>query len=502
MAQAGFFVYQPDGQMLVTPAGVRLLEAFAQAFDVGLEGFPAIPVIWPERSGMAGKVPDLAALQGALRSYRQLPVMLRARVQGGGRQTDHILQMTLLAKNGQELQEMSVRCEDSLSSLLKLVGVKSDKLSLGNSRTALAWLHDDGETNYLRCSGCGQVTSVAHAGFRRQGQPGEELQEIEKVATPGAATIQDLCACLGIPASRTVKAVFLWVEDMTWRKDRLVVALIRGDYQLSQPKLAALLGVNRMRPATEAEINASGAVPGYGSAIGTHHRVVAADESVLSSPNLVGGANLAGYHLRNTNAGRDYKVDAAGDIAQADPGFPCLCCEGTLEPAPGTQLLTVTPHLGEEALQYVNEQGIREAVHTAEVCLSLTRLAESTAFIYGDGHGLIWPVRLSPWQVHLVVLPGKNRAEEVNRAAREIWTGLESAGISVLVDDRGDSPGVKFTDADLLGSPLRITVGERGLAEGSFEFKFRKEGRKELVPAADVIGEVRRQFETEYTPSR
>jgi prolyl-tRNA synthetase len=223
--------------------------------------------------------------------------------------------------------------------------------------------------------------------------------------------------------------------------------------------------IGEVRPATAEEIVAVGAVPGFASAIGIKNALIVVDELIPHSVNLVAGANEEGYHLLNTNYGRDYSADLVVEIVQAQDGDICTVCEDACFYETKGEIL-------------VDDQGnfISENI--------LLALAES----HHDDKGLTLPAPAAPFDVYLMHIPGKTI--DTKAKAEEIYLACQSAGLSVLFDDRDERAGVKFNDADLVGCPVRVTVGERGLKDGMVEVKARKAGENLSVPIFDLVSSI------------
>lgn len=226
---------------------------------------------------------------------------------------------------------------------------------------------------------------------------------------------------------------------------------------LSPAKLTALVGETRL--AAEAEIRAVGAVPGYASPLGVKNALIVVDDLIPASPNLVAGANQAGYHVKNVNYGRDYSAQIVADLTLAAPGDPCATCGTPLEAHKAWVLAS------DGVFDYEN---------------ILSALAET----HHDDKGLTLPAFAAPFDIYLMHVPGKTL--DTLPAAEELYRTLTESGLSVLFDDRNDRAGVKFNDADLIGCPIRITVGERGLQNGMVEVKSRQELEVKTIPMSEL----------------
>jgi prolyl-tRNA synthetase len=274
--------------------------------------------------------------------------------------------------------------------------------------------------------------------------------------------------------------------------------------ELNETKLANAVGARDLRPATEAEIEAVGAVPGFASPIGlsrinprqapgTSCKVIL-DDSIPSSPNLVAGANEADFHLLNTNYPRDYAADLVTDMASAEADYSCPQCGHPLKAVRGVEVGNIfqlgTRYSDSLGCTYLDRDGQPKPVVMGSYGIGIGRLLACVAEEHHDDYGLIWPVTVAPYQVHLVLLRGKN-APRVEETALRLYAELQASGIEVLYDDREESPGVKFNDADLIGLPLRLTVSERALAQNSVESKLRSASEKTMVPLEETLQKVR-----------
>jgi prolyl-tRNA synthetase len=373
------------------------------------------------------------------------------------------------------------------------IAVGSDTGMMGGSMAhEFMVLTPIGEDTLLLCSGCGYAANRQIAEFRKPQPPAEALRPVEKVATPGITSIEDLAAFLEIPRWRTAKAVFMIAtigsEEAT--VERFVFAVVRGDMAVNETKLANAVQASELRPATDAEIRAIGAEPGYGSPIGLKPSVlVLVDDAVVATPNLVAGANESGFHLLNVNVGRDFTPTLVRDIAAAQEGDACPVCGAPLRSERGVEVGNIfklgTRYSATMGATFVDEEGAEHPVIMGSYGIGIGRVLASIAETHHDEDGLLWPVTVAPYEVHLITLgPEGSGAQEV---ADRLYADLQAAGIEVLYDDRDRSPGIKFNDADLIGLPLRITVARRGLEQNACEFKLRAETARAFVPLADAV---------------
>jgi prolyl-tRNA synthetase, family II len=357
------------------------------------------------------------------------------------------------------------------------------------------YLSPIGEDTIINCPECGYTANRQIAAFKKEYHK-EEAKPLEKISTPGTKTIEELCDYLKITSEKTCKAVFMvgtFIDDTNGEeKTSLIVALIRGDLEVEESKLTNAVKANSIRPAHEEEIVECGIVPGFGSAIGAKgNLIVVVDDSAAYSNNLVAGANEAGYHYINTNYGRDYSGIVA-DIASAREGFTCPVCGKPLKSSKGVEVGNIF-QLGtrySEAMNcyYQAEDGTRKPVIMGSYGIGVGRLLACLAEEYNDEAGLKLPISVAPYQVHLVSLVKDTAVGE------ELYERLTKAGIEVLYDDRKESAGVKFADADLIGIPIRITLGNRSLKEGKAEVKIRENDRTTSYDLADIDEEIKAEI--------
>jgi prolyl-tRNA synthetase len=376
---------------------------------------------------------------------------------------------------------------------LPVIAVKSDVGMMGG-KLAHEFMYQTpiGEDTLLLCDSCGYSANRQIARFRKPVATAEDLLPLEKVPTPDAKTIADLAAYLHVPESRTAKAVFMMAEVPVGNRseEKFVFAVVRGDMEVNETKLSNTVGAKNLRPATEAEISAAGAVPGYASPIGLRDALIVVDDAIPGSPNLVAGANETGYHLLNVNYGRDYQAQVVADIAAAGDGQACIQCGAPLHSVRGVEVGNIfklgTRYSDALGCMFLDREGHEQPVIMGSYGIGSGRLLACIAEEHHDEHGLIWPISVAPYAVHLVGLMGKGDPTTL-QAADEVYTRLQAAGIEVLYDDREESPGVKFNDADLIGLPLRLTVSERALKQGGVEMKRRDLPDKTIVPLEEVL---------------
>ena len=376
------------------------------------------------------------------------------------------------------------------------VPVLADSGAMGGRDThEFIYLTDYGEDSCLLCPRCGYAANAEVAAFIKEpAHGGEQPKPIEEIPTPGLYTIQALADHLGIPTSRTCKAVFYSADGQP------VFVAIRGDMDVNEAKLRRALGAADLHYMTEAEVQAAGFVPGSAGAVGLEGIRIVADDLLPHEPNLVAGANKPDAHLLNVNYSRDWKADILADIALAGEGSLCAnptdgesACRTPMDLRRGIEMGQVfklgTFYADKLGATFLDAEGKQRPAVMGSYGIGTERLLAAIIEANHDEGGIIWPREVAPCQVHLVALQPDR--EDVRSAAEELYARLQSDGVEVLYDDRAETAGVKFNDADLLGMPVRVTVSPRTLGKGSVEFKRRTEKESELTPLDDAEGKIR-----------
>lgn len=384
---------------------------------------------------------------------------------------------------------------------LPVIAVGSDVGMMGGSLAhEFMYLTPIGEDTLVLCANCGYAANRQIARFAKEPAQPEELLPMEKVATPGTATIEELATFLNIPKSRTAKAVMLIAgheeEDRT--REEFIFAVVRGDREVNETKLSNALKADWLRPATEEEIRKVGAVPGYASPIGLKDAIIVVDDEVLSSPNLVLGANEAGFHMLNMNTPRDFTANLVIDIAAAGDGTPCIQCGHPLHTSRGVETGNIfklgTRYSAAVNAVYLDANGEQKPVVMGSYGIGVGRLLACAAEEHHDEQGLKLPITIAPYHVSLVALTGKD--PRVPELADRLYSELVAAGVEVLYDDRNERAGVKFMDADLIGLPLRVTVSSATLAKDGVELKRRDQSTAEIVPLDAAVATISAAIQT------
>ncbi|MFP4502430.1 MAG: proline--tRNA ligase [Candidatus Hydrogenedentota bacterium] len=347
-------------------------------------------------------------------------------------------------------------------------------------------LADAGEDTIVTCPDTGYAANLEVATSRVQGYTSEP-QPLEKVHTPDCKTIQEVADFLELPTDRTAKAVFFQRDS----EDRLVLAVIRGDREVNESKLAKIIQAPPV-PADDAAIRAHGAEPGYASpmALDPVKVRIVVDHTIAATNNLVTGANDHDYHYTGFNLERDLPGIETVDIDTVQEGDMAPEGDGNLVYKRGIEVGNIfqlgTKYSEAMEMHYLDEEGKAHTPIMGCYGIGVGRLMSSVMEARHDKYGPIWPLSIAPWQMHLNAL--KMDAEGVRDTAEKLYTDLTAAGVEVLYDDRNARPGVQFADADLLGIPIRLVVSARNLANNAIEWKRRDTGESGTMPLEDAVG--------------
>ena len=370
---------------------------------------------------------------------------------------------------------------------IPVVPVAADSGAIGGKESQeFIYLTEDGEDEILQCPGCGYAANAEKAEFTPPPALAAEPLPMEKVATPNQRTIAELAAFLGIEERQTVKAVFYKADGQP------VFVAIRGDLDVNEVKLKNALKAQDIDVMDEAMVKRLGLVAGSASAVGLTGMKVVADPTAVEAVNLVGGANEDGFHYLNVNHGRDWKADLITTIGLARGGDACARCGTPLEVRRGMEMGHVfklgTLYSESIGVQYLDESGERKPCVMGCYGIGVERMLAACIEANHDDQGIIWPAAVAPYDAHVVVLNGDQ--ESVVSALAELEAAATSARLALLVDDRPDSAGIKFKDADLLGMPSRLTLSPRSLEKGGVEFRNRRSGETSIVPLAGAVSAI------------
>ncbi len=349
---------------------------------------------------------------------------------------------------------------------------------------------ENGEDTVISCPKCGYTANAEKAQFTKSPAKKEKPLLMEEVATPGMSTIEQVASFVKVPASQTLKAVF-YISD-----GEFVFVVIRGDLPVNEVKLKNTLKAKDLRMATEAEVIERGIVPGSASPVGIKGIRIIADDSVTSGTNFVAGGNKPDTHIKNVNYPRDFKVDIVTDIALARAGDTCAACGGIFKAVHGIEVGHIfklgTFYSQLQGANFIDAGGASKPIIMGCYGIGLGRLLAAAIEQHHDDKGIIWPVPIAPYHVYLC--PLYRDGTKVEETVEKLYTDLQAEGIEVLFDDRKESPGVKFNDADLLGIPLRVTISPRTLEKESAEVKWRSEKEAKLIPLKDLAAALKQML--------
>jgi prolyl-tRNA synthetase len=449
-----------------------------------------------------------------VRSYRDLPQLLyqiqvklrdEPRPRGGLLRTREFLMKDLYSFDADAagLDASYNRMNVAYSTIftrcgLRFLSVEADSGAIGgkDSREFLA-LTEAGEDEALQCDTCGYAANREKAELVRSELAPEPELPLEEVYTPNCMTISDLAAFLSVPTTKTAKAV-CYVAD-----GKFVLIAIRGDLEVNERKLINTLQRNGINPldlhfATPEELAQAGIVPGFTSPVKKSKDIlIVADPSLKTGHNFVAGANRVDYHFLNANYPRDFRVDIWEDIGSAFEGAICVRCGGTLHLLHGSEL----GHIFKIGSRYselfdanfLDVAGVERPILMGCYGIGIYRLLAIAVEQNRDEKGIIWPLSIAPYTVALIGLDLDKG--ETGQLAGQLYEQLQAADIEVLFDDRIETAGVKFNDADLIGLPLRVVVSKRSLKQGGVELKWRAQKESRIVPIADAVEIIRREIE-------
>ncbi|MBN1367767.1 MAG: proline--tRNA ligase [Dehalococcoidales bacterium] len=357
----------------------------------------------------------------------------------------------------------------------------------GKDSNEFMLIAESGEDEIIYCDTCKYAANAEKAKSRKLVLEKEDAKPLEEVSTPGKKTIEEVSGFLKIPAYHTLKAVF-YIADKS-----LVFVVIRGDLEVNEVKLKNLLKVADLRLATEPEVKEAGIVAGAASPVGLKGVKTVADDSLVSGVNFVAGGNKPDTHLKNVNYPRDFKADVTADIALTGAGDSCEKCGGKLAATRGIEVGHVfklgTAYSKILGANFIDATGNSQPAVMGCYGIGVGRLLAAAIEQNHDDKGIIWPLPIAPYQVYLC--PLYRDGTKVAEIAEHLYQEFTVAGLEVLFDDRTDSPGVKFGDADLLGIPLRVTISPRTLEKNTVEVKWRKEKQAQFLPLEGITEKIK-----------
>lgn len=372
--------------------------------------------------------------------------------------------------------------------------VEADSGAIGGSNShEFTAISEVGESEIAFCESCDMAATLERAATVDAKPTGSEndFLLLEDVHTPDSKTIEEVAKYLGITEDKTMKALLFVTYDEEGNKDKYVAAFVRGDRELNMTKLINALNIpeHAIEFADEKEMSAeTGCVGGFTGPIGLHDCIVVVDSELPGQVNLVAGANKPNYHTKNVNYGRDYKADILVDLKTLREGDPCPVCGKPVKSARGIEVGQVfklgTKYSEAMGAYYKDENQKEKPIVMGCYGIGVTRTLAAVVEQHHDENGIIWPISVAPYHCIITLINPKDDVQ--SELAESIYTSLQGMGVEVLLDDRAERPGVKFKDADLLGIPIRITVGKLA-GEGQVEYKLRRDEDKTVLSAEQAV---------------
>ena len=449
-----------------------------------------------------------------LHSYKQLPVMLyqiqdkfrdERRPRFGLMRSREFIMKDLYSfdKDPEGMMVSYQKMYDAYSKIYTRMGleyrpVEADSGAIGGGHShEFTVLADAGESNIAYCSQCDYAASDEKAELKPETMPTEDALPLEKVLTPGTNTIESLCDFLKIPAEKTIKAVAYQTDT-----DELVLVFIRGDHDVNEVKvLNQVEGALELRMADEDVIQAAGGCPGFMGPIGikkgTH---VFVDASVMNVQNGVTGANEKDVHYKNVNPQRDFDKDAIviSDFRMVKEGDPCPHCGAPMKMTRGIEAGQVfalgTKYSASMGATFLDEQGKEQPLWMGCYGIGVGRTMAAAIEQNNDKDGIVWPRAIAPFEVIVAVVNAKK--DDQLAYGEEIYKECQAAGIDTLLDDRKERAGVKFKDCDLIGYPLRVTIGPKAVEGDTIEIKVRKTGEVIICQRGEYLAKVQELLKT------
>lgn len=374
--------------------------------------------------------------------------------------------------------------------------VEADTGAMGGSGShEFTALSEVGEGVIAYCNQCDFAATSERAECKDDEPVKENLKELEEVLTPSKKTIEEVAEFLNIPTNKTIKTLLFRAGE------EIVAAVLRGDRELNTTKLINALEIpeHLLEFASEEEVQkVSGAETGFAGPIGLKDVKLIVDSELVNMKNLTAGANKTDYHIQNVNYDRDYKGDIVKDLKLIDEGYPCPKCEGSIKLARGIEVGQVfklgTKYSKAMGAIYRDEKMQEQNMIMGCYGIGVTRTMAAIIEQHHDDSGIIWPVAVAPYHVVITII--KTKDEKQTQVAENIYQQLTQAGVEALLDDRDERAGVKFKDADLVGIPIRITVGKKA-SEGMVEFKLRKESEVNELLIEEAINKAKSIIESE-----
>lgn len=369
--------------------------------------------------------------------------------------------------------------------------VEADSGAIGGANSAEFMVKSEvGEDDVVFCSACDYAANIEKAEATPEKAEVEELLEMEKVATPDSRGIYEVSEFLKVSPKKTVKLLMFNVDG------KIVGVVVRGDREVNEVKVAnaAQASGDIIMASNEEYTKATNCEPGFGGPVGIKVDLLLVDEEVVNMYNMILGANETGYHLKNVNYGRDFE-GVVGDFRKIESGEKCPKCGSEVTIARGTEVGHIfklgTKYSAAMNATFIDENGKNVPFVMGCYGIGVTRTMASIIEQHHDENGIIWPLSVAPY--HVSVIPVNIKDEAQMKIANKLYDELRKIGVDAILDDRNERPGVKFKDSELIGIPMRVTVGKK-ITDGEVEFKLR-DGEMEVIKIEDVLEKVKSQFE-------
>ena len=369
--------------------------------------------------------------------------------------------------------------------------VEADSGAIGGANSAEFMVKSEvGEDDVVFCSACDYAANIEKAEATPEKAEVEELLEMEKVSTPDSRGIYEVSEFLKVSPKKTVKLLMFNVDG------KIVGVVVRGDREVNEVKVAnaAQASGDIIMASNEEYTKATNCEPGFGGPVGIKVDLLLVDEEVANMYNMILGANETGYHLKNVNYGRDFE-GVVGDFRKIESGEKCPKCGSEVTIARGTEVGHIfklgTKYSAAMNATFIDENGKNVPFVMGCYGIGVTRTMASIIEQHHDENGIIWPLSVAPY--HVSVIPVNIKDEAQMKIANKLYDELRKIGVDAILDDRNERPGVKFKDSELIGIPMRVTVGKK-ITDGEVEFKLR-DGEMEVIKIEDVLEKVESQFE-------
>jgi len=440
-------------------------------------------------------------IRNDITSYRQLPMMLyqitdkfrdEARPRFGMMRSRNFIMKDNYSfdKDEEGVEKSYMQMYDAYTNVFTRCGltfrpVEADNGAIGGTGShEFTALCEYGESQICYCDSCNLATTIEKAACKDAPEDPAEMLPMEKVHTPGTTTIEEVANYLGVDQKQTLKALMFETYGEDDKVNGYVAVFVRGDRELNMTKLVNALGVHEYAIAfadEEKMAEKCGCVGGFTGPVGLHDCIIVADSEVPGLKNLVAGACEEDHHIKNVNYGRDWKADIVVDVKNLLEGDPCPVCGAPIKHARGVEVGQIfklgSKYSAAMGAYYKDDNQKDHPILMGCYGIGISRTFQAIIDMpeNHDDNGIIWPMSVAPYHVIITVMKPDDEAQK--EVAEKVERELEAAGVEVILDDRKERPGVKFKDADLIGIPIRITVG-RGAVDGIIEYKMRRDADK------------------------